>query len=222
MGKIIMNICGSYRRGKRDCGDVDILLTHPDNKYDQKRHSKKLLNDIIDKLGENGLLVEDLAHGPVKYMGICRYQKSEKKTICSMPKKVDKNFLFKIPTFDEEEDDAIITLEDPNKNKKDEEEEGKEQEENKVYFRRIDLKFINYKFYFANLLYFTGSDRFNVEMRLIANQKHLILNENGVYTMLDEDDHTKKSKDPVVQPKCEKDIFDALGMEYVEPEKRSW
>ena len=39
---------------------------------------------------------------------------------------------------------------------------------------------------------------------------------------MDEDDHTKKSKNVVVEPKCEKDIFDVIGMEFVEPKDRSW
>ena len=44
---IIAQACGSYRRGKKDCGDVDILLTHPDG------HSEK---------GVFGKLIQHLKH----------------------------------------------------------------------------------------------------------------------------------------------------------------
>jgi DNA polymerase lambda len=29
--KLKVELCGSYRRGKTSCGDVDILITRPDN-----------------------------------------------------------------------------------------------------------------------------------------------------------------------------------------------
>jgi DNA polymerase lambda len=29
--KVNVELCGSYRRGKMTCGDVDILITKPDN-----------------------------------------------------------------------------------------------------------------------------------------------------------------------------------------------
>ena len=42
---LIVQACGSYRRGKPTCGDVDILITHPDG------HShKKIFNKIISLL----------------------------------------------------------------------------------------------------------------------------------------------------------------------------
>ena len=34
--------CGSYRRGKATCGDVDVLITHPDGKSEQKVFSPLL------------------------------------------------------------------------------------------------------------------------------------------------------------------------------------
>ena len=220
--KIIMNICGSYRRGKSDCGDVDILLTHCDKKYNDKKYSKQLLNNIIIKLRECKLLVEDLAHGPVKYMGICRYQKQEQEKEKQQDIMIPKDFTFSIPNDINEDGDIILMGANNNNNNDNNNNNNDDDHDNKVYFRRIDLKFINYSFYYANLLYFTGSDRFNVEMRIKANEKQLILNENGVYKMLDEDDHSKKSKDPVIEPKCEKDIFDVIGMDYVKPTERSW
>lgn len=46
---LIVETCGSYRRGKPTCGDVDILVTHPDG------HShKNIFGKIIEKLHEIG------------------------------------------------------------------------------------------------------------------------------------------------------------------------
>ncbi len=55
--------------------------------------------------------------------------------------------------------------------------------------------------------------------RLRANEKMMVLNDTGLYEMLDKEDHTKKGKRLVV-PKNEKDIFDAIGMKFVEPKDR--
>eukprot|EP00490_Sorites_sp_Unknown_P020988 CAMPEP_0114664012 /NCGR_PEP_ID=MMETSP0191-20121206/28015_1 /TAXON_ID=126664 /ORGANISM="Sorites sp." /LENGTH=55 /DNA_ID=CAMNT_0001904995 /DNA_START=213 /DNA_END=380 /DNA_ORIENTATION=+ len=55
----------------------------------------------------------------------------------------------------------------------------------------------------------------------MANEKEMILTDTGVYQMLDEDDHSKKGK-RLCMPTSEKDIFDCIGMEYVEPSHRSW
>lgn len=41
--------CGSYRRGKPTCGDVDILITHPDG-----RSHKGIFSQLIQLLKEDG------------------------------------------------------------------------------------------------------------------------------------------------------------------------
>ena len=43
---MIMEVCGSYRRGNKDSGDIDILLTHP----------SILENDDIERMKQNKLL----------------------------------------------------------------------------------------------------------------------------------------------------------------------
>ena len=41
--------CGSYRRGKLTCGDVDVLVTHPDGKS-----HKGIFPKILQKLHDTG------------------------------------------------------------------------------------------------------------------------------------------------------------------------
>ncbi|KAL4639972.1 DNA polymerase lambda [Arapaima gigas] len=64
--------CGSYRRGKATCGDVDVLITHPDGKSHRNVFSKLLQN-----LHQSGFLTDDLVSHEQngeqkKYLGVCR------------------------------------------------------------------------------------------------------------------------------------------------------
>lgn len=46
---LVITTCGSYRRGKPTCGDVDILITHPDG------HShKNVFSQLLDLLHNQG------------------------------------------------------------------------------------------------------------------------------------------------------------------------
>ena len=79
--------------------------------------------------------------------------------------------------------------------------------------RRIDLLITPEKEYPYAILYFTGSDDFNVAFRKYALSKGYTLNE-----------HTMKPKKEDVKEvpymKSEKDIFNFLGLEYKEPKDR--
>ncbi|EGR33773.1 DNA-directed polymerase lambda, putative, partial [Ichthyophthirius multifiliis] len=67
--------CGSYRREKETCGDVDILICR--NDFEQYKH-KNLMITIIQQLHKCGLLTDDLAlpknsrQGVENYMGVCQ------------------------------------------------------------------------------------------------------------------------------------------------------
>lgn len=66
--ELVVNVCGSYRRHKATCGDLDVLVSHPtiDDTGDE-------LPKIVQKLEDDGLLVGHLtSHGKTKYMGVCR------------------------------------------------------------------------------------------------------------------------------------------------------
>jgi DNA polymerase beta len=76
--------------------------------------------------------------------------------------------------------------------------------------RRIDIRFVPYDSYYTAILYFTGAKDFNRQMRSVALAHGYTLNE---YRLLD-------NNNKPFRVNSEKDIFDALNMEYVSPEFR--
>lgn len=79
--------------------------------------------------------------------------------------------------------------------------------------RRLDLLMTPEEEFAYAILYFTGSQAFNVAFRSYAQEKGYTINE-----------HTMKPVQervlPVPTMKTEKDIFDFLGLQYVEPQNR--
>ncbi|XP_074929021.1 DNA polymerase lambda isoform X2 [Chelonoidis abingdonii] len=64
--------CGSYRRGKATCGDVDVLVTHPDG-----QSHRGIFGKLLDSLRRSGFLTDDLviqedSGNQKKYLGVCR------------------------------------------------------------------------------------------------------------------------------------------------------
>jgi DNA polymerase (family 10) len=75
-----------------------------------------------------------------------------------------------------------------------------------------DLRVVPEKSFGAALQYFTGSKDHNIELRKIAIKKGLKLNEYGLFKI-----KNQKSKIKINE---EKDIYEALGLQYIEPELR--
>lgn len=84
---------------------------------------------------------------------------------------------------------------------------------NCLIYRRIDIMYTIPDEYPFAILYFTGSMEFNAKMRGLALDKGLSMNEYSL-----KDSNTKKIVDHKF--KEEKDIFDYLEMEWVEPTSR--
>jgi DNA polymerase/3'-5' exonuclease PolX len=78
------------------------------------------------------------------------------------------------------------------------------------HIRRIDIREVDYKSYYYAILYFTGPRDFNKKMRQIAISMGYTLNEYGM---------CKKNKKCTIA-NSEKEIFDALNMEYLTPDLR--
>jgi len=73
----------------------------------------------------------------------------------------------------------------------------------------IDLRIVSKDSFGAALLYFTGSKEYNIFLRKLAQKKGLKLNEYGLF-----------SKNKKIAGKTEEEIFQALGLAWVSPEKR--
>ena len=80
---------------------------------------------------------------------------------------------------------------------------------------RIDIRFVTYESYFPALVYFTGSMTLNKMMRTIAIEKGYTLNEYGLYRHLGD-------KEERIIVKSEQEIFDLLGLVYLEPPERQF
>ena len=80
--------------------------------------------------------------------------------------------------------------------------------------RRIDIRYIKRKHLASSMLYFTGSGEFNKNMRLFAKKKGYKLNEYGLYKI-------GKEKELKMKTETEQDIFNILGLDYIEPENRT-
>lgn len=161
----IVTICGSYRRGKEESGDIDVLITHPTYTSKEKELKKKFagLKDIVECLEKKKLITDTISLGPAKFMGVCRIPRGKKKP-----------------------------------------------------FRRLDIRLAPYDQYYCSVLYFTGSDLFNKNMRAHALEKSYTLNE-----------YTLKRLTPQGTPggaeriTCEEDIFRILELPYKEPKDRN-
>lgn len=66
----IMTICGSYRRGKEESGDIDVLLTHPTYTSKEKESKKKVsvLKKVVERLEREHLIVDTISLGLTKFM----------------------------------------------------------------------------------------------------------------------------------------------------------
>lgn len=80
--------------------------------------------------------------------------------------------------------------------------------------RRIDIRFFPKDSYYTALIHFTGSWELNREMRQKANKLGYKLNEYGLYKILSSNSGNKYKK---IKISSEKDVFDKLDMQYLDP-----
>ena len=157
LGKVIdgtttFEVAGSYRRRLTSSGDIDLIVSSDEPKY---------LENLVNKLKNTKYVVDILACGDKKFMGLVRLPRHKT-------------------------------------------------------FRRLDILIANPERYAFAILYFTGSQMFNIHMRNIALEQGYSLNEYGLTPLK----NNKRLVAAIPQFRTEKDIFDFLKMEFVEPWKR--
>src|SRR5690606_8741290 len=114
-----VSLVGSFRRKLLDCGDIDVILSL--KKKASKKERQEVLENLVSFLKEKGYIIESLALGNKKFIGIVKLKKG--------------------------------------------------------ISRRIDILITSIKEYPFALLYFTGSQELNVEMRAKAILKGYSINE---------------------------------------------
>lgn len=155
-------IVGSYRRGAKNSGDIDMLVTVTGNMT--AAAAQKEFAAFIAALDAKGYILATLASGAKKYMGISSI--------------------------------------------------GARGAPGKGTGRRLDLLLTPRAEYAPAVLYFTGSDKFNIAFRRHALSLGYTLNEHEL----------KATGEGVPHPpavfKDEASIFEFLGLKYVKPEDR--
>jgi DNA polymerase/3'-5' exonuclease PolX len=87
--------------------------------------------------------------------------------------------------------------------------------------RRLDILLTKPQEFALSLLYFTGSQKFNVEMRKYARLKGYTLNEHQLSILPDFDNKGTYVPEPPSVFINEKHIFDFLGLKYLSPQERT-
>lgn len=146
-------LAGSYRRGRPDSGDIDVLICHKEGEYNQESYKR-----FVEYLKEKKYVVDTFAQGEKKCMAACKLPRHKS-------------------------------------------------------FRRIDLLYTDKETFPFALLYFTGSQQFNVKMREHCLKQGFSLNEYGLK-------QTKNNNKVDQEFNGEEDIFDFVGLRYVTPKER--
>ena len=72
---LVFEICGSYRRGALESGDIDILISNPS--YINNINEQNYLKKIVKELTKNNLIIDNLtSKGETKFMGVCKINES--------------------------------------------------------------------------------------------------------------------------------------------------
>ena len=199
--KLIVQICGSYRRQKPEMGDVDVLITHPDYRYtnidnlDTCTGPKHILATLVASLQRINFVTDILGLGSTKFMGIVTPFATTT---------TNNNNTGDSSSSSSSSSSSTTTLSSSNH-----------------IHRRIDIRLVPYNSWHFAVFYFTGSRAFNIRMRNTARSLNYMLNEYSIRPILGTKTDTDDDKlgNPI-EVSSEQDIFRLLKLPYLEPSNR--
>ncbi|KAK8391446.1 hypothetical protein O3P69_017198 [Scylla paramamosain] len=171
-------VCGSYRRGKPTCGDVDVLITHPDG-----QSHELIFRPLLVRLRESGFLTDDLVTqedngNQKKYLGVCRLPGEGRKEVQRGRERQSSHFRFALKST-RSQLSCFHTL--PSGHGADiPAPQGLPSGVWHLQHRRLDVIVVPYQERATALMYFTGSAHFNRSMRLLATKKGMSLSEHSL------------------------------------------
>ena len=168
--KFQATIMGSYRRGAKDSGDIDLIITKPGANLATLRTI--VFDELVPLLYKQGFLKASLATSRSNDPSGTTWH-------------------------------GASCLPESN------------------VWRRMDLLLVPEEELGAALLYFTGNDIFNRSIRLLARKKNMRLNQRGLYKDVKRGRRGEKLNEGIlVEGRCEKKIFELLGVPWREPHER--
>ena len=232
-------VCGSYRRGRPESGDVDVLILPPPVSSSSssatevaKDHSNSsiphehfsALPCLVKSLSDSGFLTDHLSL-PKGYQKAINEDK-------------DAEFEAKVGTEHPPQGDGSA---DSSNNASNWIAEGGEeshhtlqgwerhsymgvcklQDDPNSLHRRIDMKVYPRELGAFATLYFTGSDHFNRSMRLYAKRNGFHLSDKGLFRAARDNSDNPVNVSSIIPCKTEREIFQHLGLEYKEPWDRN-
>lgn len=197
---------GSYRRGKKECGDLDLLIVEPSY---VKTTPRGALDELVTRLKACG----HISHHLTNVEGASGRASSDSQS-----------------SYEDCAQDATVPPPPP-----DPVYGGKKSSQSYMgvfcsptvtgRMRRIDIKWYPYRERIFAALYFTGNGWFNRSMRRWVKRENLSLNDHGLFDerkVMNDTKLRKSSNAPYFEAKTEREVFDRLGLVYKEPTDRNY
>jgi DNA polymerase IV len=197
-----MVICGGYRRGKKLCGDVDIILTHPDESA-----THRLIDPLREELENGGWILYTL-------------QTSNRNSSRNQEPLNWKGSMPRARAGFDSLDKALVVWQDPNWPTEEEDLERDPKAKNPNRHRRVDIIISPWKTAGCAIVGWSGATMFERDIRLYCRTElGCKFDSSGVRTLKSGDwvDLEGKETDLLVK---EKKVFEGLGLEWREPTLR--
>ncbi|KAL2064115.1 hypothetical protein VTL71DRAFT_4609 [Oculimacula yallundae] len=197
-----MVICGGYRRGKRDSGDVDVMLSHPDEDA-----TEDLIRDLLDSLEENGYITHQLqvssrtsdrGQSPLEWKG-------------GMPHSGH--------GFDSL-DKGLVVWQDPEWPTKREDLAQNPKAKNPNIHRRVDILITPWKTAGCAVLGWSGANTFEMDIRRYCRHEKKFKFDSSGIRRLDDGAWVDLEKGGLDMLEKEKLVFSGLGLVWRDPTMR--